>query len=149
MDLPQTLSTFLTTYPVGRDFVTYVARLSDDTWTVEFATGPALRVTLDTAGQRLGITADLGAAPEGRQANVHEALLSYSALWRSTGGVRGALGGDGVAMLIVEMPLAEVSESRLHRVLDNFGVKARFWAGFVAAGAQTQSAPDTSSFIRV
>lgn len=148
MDLPQTLDTYLTTYAVGREGIESILRLSDEAWQVEYETGPALHLTLDNAGSRLALVAGLGTPPAERKPAVHEALLAYSALWRATGGVRGALNGDGDALLIVELPLAEISESRLHRVLDNFAVKARFFADYVAAGAPPANSDD-QHFIRL
>lgn len=148
MDLPQTLDTFLITYPVGREGIESILRLSDEAWQVEYETGPALNLTLDNAGGRLALIAGLGTPPTDRKTAVFEALLTYSALWRATGGVRGALNGEGDALLIVELPLAEISESHLHRVMDNFITKARFLADYVAAGAPPASSDD-QHFIRL
>jgi hypothetical protein len=148
MTLTETLSTFLTTYSVGRDSVTRIAQLSDDTWQVDYDNGPSILIRLDEAAGRLALQSVLGRVPAERKLPVYEALLVYSVLWRETGGVRGALNAEGEAMLLVDLILANVSESLLHRALDNFSVKTRYFAAHVAAGAPADEA-DTSSFIRL
>lgn len=148
MTLTEMLNTFLTTYTVGRSSVTYVAQLSDDTWQVDYEDSPSIVIRLDEAAGRLALQSVLGQVPTARKLAVYEALLVYSVLWRETGGVRGALNGEGEAMLLVDLILASVSESLLHRALDNFSVKARYFAVHVAAGAPADDA-DTSSFIRL
>jgi hypothetical protein len=147
MELGQVLNGWFATYADNRDTVVSIARLSDTTWMVGLEGDQVITATLDEAGDRIGLVAGLGTPKRTGREAVLEGLLTYSALWQETGGVRAALSATGEAVLIVELTLSSLSQHRLHRAIENFTVKAQVLSEFVA-GADTPPT-DPAAMIRV
>lgn len=118
-----------------------VLRRGEDEWFVRF---PDLDVALesDEPSGRLVLSADLGRpSPQSRLA-AYEALMSYTLLWRDTGGVVAALSADGAVVILLTLHAAELDRALLATVLGNFVERARLLNAFVAQGGETPEERD-------
>lgn len=136
------------------DAIVSVARTADDRWVVQFD-AVDVHVEYDEATGRVMLSAVIGLVPPLRTAAVYEALLSYSSLWRETGGVHMALNGPGGdVMQMVDLPASELRPDILVTVAVNLAERTLIWRGFFEDdGADAPPPPGTESapfdFIRV
>ena len=120
----------------------------DGDWLVHYDDLEIL-VELDEDFDRLVFTAVIGPILHEDRANVLEALLATTAMWRTTRGVRMALSGPGGDVLqIFDLPCIKADASTLAMLLSNLAQNTRTWRGLLSAqvlspsretGAQTAS----------
>jgi hypothetical protein len=118
-----------------------VLRLKEDFWAVRFAEVD-VEVEFEAASGRLVLSAEIGAAPAERQAEIYETLLMYNLLWRETGGVRMALSEpDGGVIQSVDLLLSIVDANLLAIVLHNLNERTTMWREFFAGGVAPDASP--------
>lgn len=136
------------------DSILSIARIADDRWVIQFE-AVDVQVECDEATGRVMLSTVIGTAPPLRTAAVYEALLSYSSLWRETGGVHMALDGPGGEVLqMVDLPASELRPDILVTVAVNLAERTAIWRGFFDnddADAPPPAGPDATpyEFIRV
>ena len=113
------------------DDVAGVAQTGDNSWAVAYDDDTIVSFEFVAEQDKLVLSIDLGAAEESRRLAVYSALLSYNFLWRETGGVKMALGGDDLYQLF-ELNAVGLTLTDLRNVLGNFVEKARAFRSFVA-----------------
>jgi hypothetical protein len=119
--------------------ITTVVRTADDAWVFRFEDIDVELEYSEVSGNLL-VAVVIGAPPrEGREA-VLEALLSYSFLWRDTGGVRMAMTGKGGDVVqLFEVSADNLTPKQLVVIVSNLAANARIWRAFLASGAATEA----------
>ena len=127
------------------DELAAVAQLNETTWGVAFDETTFVTLELDEPHHRIVLSLELGAPEESRRLEVYEALLGYNLLWRDTGGVKMAMGGDeGTVFQLYDLDASGATLEGLRDVLLNFVEKGRIWRAFVADTAEVSEAPVAS-----
>jgi hypothetical protein len=110
-----------------------VSQLGDETWGVVFEDETIVTLELDQDRGVLVLSGELGSPAASRKGEVCAALLNYTLLWRETGGVKMALGGEeDTAFQLYDLDCRDTSLVELQNVLENFADKARIWRSYVA-----------------
>jgi hypothetical protein len=110
-----------------------VSQLGDELWGVVFEDEAIITLELDQDRSVLVLQSELGSPAPSRRAEVCSALLNYNLLWRETGGVKMALGGEeNTAFQLYDLDCRDTSLVELQNVLENFAEKARIWRSYVA-----------------
>jgi hypothetical protein len=138
------------TGPLDADILA-VVRTGDASWSVHYEQAH-VDLEFDAAGDRLLLTATIGAPPEARRAALYETALMYSLLRLQTGGVSMALTGPGGEMAqLVEARASQASPQSLALILGNLVDRTLAWrALFADAEAGEAAALDPAEFaIRV
>jgi hypothetical protein len=123
------------------DEVRTIAQTADDAWTVRYD-HVDVDVEFEAGADRLVISTAIGPAPAERRLALYEALLTYSLLWRDTGGVRMGLdrpGGDVVQM--VDLP-ATITAAQLATTMSNMVDRALIWRQMFAAEIPAETTLD-------
>ena len=118
------------------DDVTSIARMGDRTWAIAFADEEIVTIDFVEEQNKLVLGIDLGAAAENRRLAVYTAMLGFNYLWRETGGVKTALGGEDLVLLF-ELNAVGLTLEELRNVLGNFMEKARVFRRFVVSEGGT------------
>jgi len=109
-----------------------VTRHSETEWFVLLEDGSRIDMELDKQVPRLVLSADIGSIPRENRDVFMEQLLAYNYLWNVHGGLYLAL--DGVRkqiVLMLPLPLQEVTVPFLTNVLANFHGSIQVWRGAV------------------
>lgn len=137
MDVQQQLTEIITEAGNHDENIALIVRRSEGLWQVDDE-DLGIELEFHEATGRLVLTADLGAPPRERRAEVYEALLSYAMLWRDTACVRAGLGGEGGELsLMADIGTEGLLPAALAEMLANFGEKSRLWRKYVSAEAMT------------
>ncbi|MFM2277886.1 MAG: hypothetical protein RLZZ444_117 [Pseudomonadota bacterium] len=145
MAVDDIIQTYLQAYASSAEDVVYLARVSDDSWQMDFEDDLSILFELNIVGATLGIVARLGVPSANRRLTVYGALLNFSALWQQTGGVRGALDGADGALLIGELDLERLTETGLLQGLEAIRSHARLFVELITtdtAGVDDVNADD-------
>ena len=148
----QTLTELFTKIGGMDDSIGTVLRTAHDAWMVRFENAD-VEIEFEEAEDRLIFACSIGPVPTESRAEILEALLAYSFLWRSTGGVHIALsevGGD--ALQVYTMAAQKASAERLLAIVLNLAANSQVWRAFFASkaiGDVAVSPPDAGQMIRV
>lgn len=125
-----------------------VLERADGDWVVRY---PDLDVEMefDADTQRFALSANLDTVDPELRLEVYTTLLSYSLLWRDTGGIGMALDASGTVVQQMILFAPEVTADLLGTVLPNFVVKARLLRTYIGNGGQSKPTPkmDDTSFL--
>jgi hypothetical protein len=116
------------------DDILAVVQTADDRWAVRFD-DVDVDIELDTENERLMLSTTIGPAPAKRLETVYATLLTYSMLWRETGGIRMAMtnhGGDVLQM--IELATSRLTPALLTIVAGNLCARTRIWRAFFITG---------------
>lgn len=109
------------------DGILGVLRIADDRWTIRFEEVD-VEVECNSETGRVLFAAVIGPPPPSRARAVYEALLSYTMLWRETGGVRMGLNGPaGEAVQMVELAADELDPALAAVVAGNLAARTLVW----------------------
>jgi hypothetical protein len=128
------------------DRILQVLQTGDESWAVRFEEVDVL-IELDPETRRLMFSCELGLVPEERREEVYQLLLTYSLLWRETGGLRMALDADNQAIQLVDLHCSSLTTELLAIVLHNLEERTLLWREFIAGGAgdHSQAVPPPAS----
>lgn len=140
---------YLLSFASEYEDVVYLARLSEDTWQIDFSDDRSLLVEIDLEGAALAVVVPLGKPQDQRRLQVYSALLTYSSLWQDTGGIRGALDGSGNALLIGQLALVEVGEARLHDALVAMRESSRMFIALMSGPVQSADSADDLMMFKI
>lgn len=127
-----------------------VSQLGDELWGVVFDDETVVTLELDQDRSALVLQTEMGSPAASRRAEVCTALLNYNLLWRETGGVKMALGGEeDTAFQLYDLDCRDTSLVELQNVLENFADKARIWRSYVAGTGDAPVADAPSLGMRV
>ncbi|WP_345537467.1 type III secretion system chaperone [Variovorax defluvii] len=116
--------------------LTVIIQDDDSTWTLAFEQGATVLVLAEwaEAPARLVLSTDIGKPPARRATEVYQAVLSYTTLWRDTGGARiGMAGDEGDLLLLRELDPHSVQSDEFPLILQQFADVAQWWEGFVTS----------------
>ena len=120
------------------DDIVEVAQTSDDSWAIRFE-DVDIEVERDPLGGRLVLSAEIAVPRREDRVTVYEALLSYSMLWRETGGLRMALAEPGgAAVQLVDVSIADLTPKLLATVAANLAERTLVWRAFLASDQQDE-----------
>jgi hypothetical protein len=118
------------------DDIVAVVQTGDDSWAIRFE-DVDIEVERDPHGGRLVLSAEIAVPRREDRVTVYEALLSYSMLWRETGGLRMALAEPGgAAVQLVDLNTVDVTPKLLATVAANLAERTLVWRAFLASGQQ-------------
>jgi len=106
-----------------------VTEIEDGVWAIGFDERTIVMLQLDDRG-RLTLTLDVGRCLEAKRAAAYEALLTYNALWRETGGIRMAL-ADGSVLQLFTATAAGLTVEALAAIVESFVEKALVWRDYL------------------
>lgn len=116
-----------------------IVQPDDTSWVVAFDDDSTVLINWIETPHRLVLSAGLGHPSEARQCEVLQKLMSYNALWESTGGVRTARGGDeGELLLLYDWYPQIMAVEQFPVIIENFSAIAKFWEHFVTADTVLQ-----------
>lgn len=108
-----------------------VSPTTGNAWMIELERSAPCLVEIESDNAGMVLSADVGAAPEGRHAEVRGAALSYNALWRETGGARIVQAGEtGELTLLRQFSAAAVASDRFPADVAQFLKSAVWWAAY-------------------
>lgn len=114
---------------------------ASDEWLLRFADiDIAIEFGADT--DRLVLSAELGEVPLARRLDVFTALMTYSLLWRDTGGLYVGLANGRVPILLLSLAGGEVTSELMVTVLQGFTTRARILRTFVESADSEGAAMD-------
>lgn len=112
----------------------------DGTWALGFDDNTQVLMEWASQPERIVLSAAVGVPPPERTAEVLTAALSFTALWRESGGAKLAKGGDdGELMLIREIHSDLEGGWDLLPVLEHFSHVAAWWHSYVTQPAGNDS----------
>jgi hypothetical protein len=113
------------------DGIDQVLRLDEEIWAVRFA-DVDIEAEFDAPSRRLMLSADIGAPPADLQAHMYEAALTYSMLWRDTGGVRMAISESGGPIThMADLHCSDLTAATMAIVLRNFNDRTLIWRKYI------------------
>ncbi len=116
-----------------------------DAWALAFDEATHFDCEFESGLNRLVISGAIAEVPEGSRLAVYEILLQYNAAWTESGGVRMAVdGAQGHALMLFDLPAADLHVGLLAEVLTNMAGIQRAWREILIDLA----APPAVSFIR-
>ena len=134
------------------DSIAAILRTAEDSWIVSFEDAQ-VEIEYEVAEDRLIFCCPIGALPTENRAEILEALLAYSFLWRSTGGVRIAMSGvGGEALQVYELAADKADTARLLAVTLNLVENTQIWRAFLASKLTVEPAaeqPVVEQMIRI
>jgi hypothetical protein len=135
------------------DGIVGIARTADDRWAIQFE-DVDVEVEFSPETGRLLFATTIGTPPAARAPAIHEAMLSYTMLWRETGGVRmGLAGPGGEAVQMVDFPVAELRPDVVATVAVNLAARTLIWRGFLNDDSASARPPggdiQSGDFIRI
>lgn len=134
----------------------FVEQEDASVWQVMFeADDPSVMIELDDARQLAAFSCDLGQPTMTDCSRLDALALEYSALHRTTGGVRVAkLNGEGHYWLLADLGLGALSRENFAAVVRGFSGMAKSWTEIVNRGVTNskealRQLASSKSFIRV
>jgi hypothetical protein len=121
--------------PLSNEIVA-IDQADDGSWALGFDNETVVLMEWAQNPCRIILSAPLGSPPQDRQAEVYEIALSFTALWRDSGGAKLAKGGDqGELLLIRELHSETGGGWDLLPVLEHFSHVAKWWHDYVFGAA--------------
>jgi hypothetical protein len=123
------------------DHIQSIAQFDDGAWALGFEDDTVVTMEWARNPERVVLSATLGTPPSGRETEVFETALSYTALWQESGGAKVAKGGgDGELILIRELHPELEDGWELLPVLEHFSNVAAWWKHYVSIAPATDAA---------
>jgi hypothetical protein len=128
------------------DHIVSIAQVDDATWALGFEDDTVVMMEWARDPGRVVLSATIGTPADGREVEVFETALSYTALWQDSGGARVAKGGaQGELILIRELHPQPESDLELLPALEHFSNVAAWWQHYVgtdpSSGIAAQASP--------
>ena len=124
------------------DGIEQVLRLDEQTWAVRFS-DVDIEAEFDPPMQRLMLSADIGRPPPELQTRMYEVALTYSMLWRDTGGVRMAMSEAGGPLThMVDLAAPALTTATMAVVLRNFNDRTLIWRQYIEGTQDAPPAPE-------
>lgn len=121
-----------------------IERLTEDAWLVVFDDETAIEVACDPTGRKLSFTMSLGSVPPERQAEMYQAMLTYSFLKQDTGGFHfGTDGDNGNAHLMLDVCHLELTPAELAGILATVLETGETWQDVLHGDPIAEEASET------
>lgn len=128
------------------DAILEVLQTGDDAWAVRYA-DVDIDLELEPNTRRLMFSSEIGKLPEGGGEEICRILLTYSLLWRETGGLRMALTEPkGSLVQLVDIHCGDLTAELAVAVLHNLNDRTLLWRDFIAGDPSEAIPPSTPVF---
>ena len=120
-------------------------------WTLAFDDGELIEAETDETGRRVLFSMEAGELSADNADASRTTMLEFNLLWGRTGGLHFAL-ADRTAVLMLELPAAEIDVPTLSTVLPNLRAHALQWRPLLASLARpapAETSPLAGGAIRV
>lgn len=102
-------------------------------WMITFDDGVRVELKKVSSGRGIFMSSEIGTPPPDRELDILRALLSYTLLWRESGGVVAAFDpASGKFLLQYEWRAKPDQSDQLQVVLENLAGLSRWWARVIA-----------------
>jgi hypothetical protein len=115
------------------DAILEVVQTGDDSFALRYE-HVDVELEIDAEGGRLMLSTEIGEPPLAQRLSIYQSLLTYSLLWRETGGVHMALAGpQGAVIQMTDLTFTELTPTLLATVAANLASRTLTWRAFFAS----------------
>lgn len=110
-----------------------IVQTEEPSWAIQFSDEHILVIEPADEPPRLAMSSELGAAPDGTEKPLYEAMLSYNLMWRDSGGLKVGLAGPKGSLIISwEISLDGMTLVELQAAIARFMKAVASWQRYVA-----------------